>query len=108
MDTESISLTELCDAYQIEPSLLEAFAEAGLIQPERRADALYLAVDELPELESLLRLALELGIGPESLDLVRHLRRQVVTLQATVTSLRYRLERVESRHQHRWSDALPH
>jgi len=107
MEIEFVALTELCNCYEIEPEVLEAFAEAGLIAPERRQDALYLAVDELPELESLLRLFLQLGLDLEGLDTVRRLRRQILTLQAHVSQLQYRLQQAESLHRKKWAVHVP-
>jgi hypothetical protein len=77
-----ISIRELCRSYELDISIMVEFADAGLYTPLVEEQEWFLDSEELPELESLIRLFQTFDISPEGLDVIRHLRRQVKDLRA--------------------------
>jgi len=81
-----VSLRELSQFYSLDFAILIEFAEEGLYTPLIEEQEWFLDSEELPELESLIRLFQTFSISPEGLDLIRHLRRQITELREQVRS----------------------
>ncbi|MBT9548185.1 MAG: hypothetical protein IV090_22535 [Candidatus Sericytochromatia bacterium] len=81
-----VSVRELSQFYALDFDVLIEFAEVGLYTPLIEQQEWFLDSEELPELESLIRLFQSFSISPEGLDLIRHLRRQITELREQVRS----------------------
>jgi hypothetical protein len=95
-ERQLISVQELCSIYELDIQVMVEFADAGLFTPEIQQQdeqqEWFLDSEELPELESLIRLFQSFGIPPEGLDVIRHLRRQVRDLREQLQIQNQRLE----------------
>lgn len=92
-----ISVQELCRCYELDISIMVEFADVGLYTPLIQEEEWFLDSEELPELESLIRLFQTFKISPEGLDVIRHLRRQVIELRDQVRRQEHRLEALQKR-----------
>ncbi len=104
-EIQYIAVRQLCDCYQIDMQLLENFAAAGLFTPTIENDQWFLEREELAELESLIRLVQDFQIDLDALDIIRHLRTQVLQLREQVRFLEYRNDQHERQHQQRHLEA---
>ncbi|MEZ0371289.1 MAG: chaperone modulator CbpM [Candidatus Sericytochromatia bacterium] len=95
MKVEYITLQELCRSFQIEPAILDEFAEAGLFTPQEREGERYLAADDLAELEAMIRLFQDFAINPDGLGIISQMRRRILDLESRLSSLQHHLERFD-------------
>lgn len=98
-ELQYIAVRQLCACYQVDMHLLESFAAAGLFTPTIENEEWYLEREELAELESLIRLAQDFQIDLDALDIIRHLRTQVLELREQVRFLEYRMDQQARQHQ---------
>lgn len=93
METKDlIQLESFCESHQIGVSLLTTLHEFSLIEITYLNAKAYLDIAELPKLEKLLRLHLELNINPEGLDAVFHLLEKMQAMQQEIRRLREKLK----------------
>lgn len=91
-ERQLVSIRQLCQSYQLDIQVMMEFADAGLYTPIIEQQEWFLDSDELPELESLIRLFQSFAIPPEGLDVIRHLRRQVKTLREQLRRYEHSLQ----------------
>jgi predicted ribosome quality control (RQC) complex YloA/Tae2 family protein len=96
-ERQLISVLELCRSYELDIAIMIEFADAGLYTPLIEEQEWFLDSEELPELESLIRLFQSFEISPEGLDVIRHLRRQVKDLRAQLRKQEQLLEALKKR-----------
>ncbi len=79
-----VSIRELGQFYDLDIEVLIEFGEVGLYNPLIEQQEWFLDSEELPELESLIRLHQRFSISAEGLDVIRHLRHQITELREQV------------------------
>jgi hypothetical protein len=96
METEQyIEIVEFCRSHEIEQSFLLELNEAGLVHITQADERQLLAFNELPRLERILRLHLELNINIEGIDAIQHLVKKVSALTRENRMLKNRLNAIE-------------
>ncbi|WP_430965551.1 chaperone modulator CbpM [Spongiimicrobium sp. 2-473A-2-J] len=88
-----IALTDFCSHYGIDESIVLIFSEYELVQLNTVNRKPHVSRDQLPNLERMLRLHLELDINAEGLQAIHHLLDRVTDLQEELKLLKKRLER---------------
>ena len=90
-----IPVETLCLHYQIEVAFLDRLQELQLIEVQTIEKTVCIHEDHLSDLERLIRLRHDLGLDPDSLEVVLHLLRKVEHLQEEVGRLQSRLRLYE-------------
>lgn len=88
---EHITITQLCEYYEVPESFIDDLAEFDLIRLVSVQQKRCIEKSEIHELEKLMRLHFDLKINMEGLDTVRNLLHQVKDLQNKITHLSNKL-----------------
>jgi chaperone modulatory protein CbpM len=91
-----ISAHEFCASHNIEISFIHSLEETGLIEITIIKESGFIPVDQLQQLERIVRLYNELGINIEGIDTINHLLLRIINLQDEVTGLKNRLRLFEN------------
>lgn len=83
-----ISVEECCVYYSIETSFVHKLDEHGLIELNRSDEAVFIAFEQLSDLEKYMHLHYELEINLEGLETIKHLLDRVHDLQKEVNRLK--------------------
>lgn len=94
-----ITLEEFSRFHRIEGAVLREFVDYGLVQVHLVEEKECLQAADLERAERLVRLHHDLGINPEGLDIILHLREQLIALQAEREALAHRLRKLEQERQ---------
>lgn len=86
-----ISAIEFCEIHNIEISFIRSLHETGLIEIKTIDESGFIPVNQLPQLEKMVRLYNELDINIEGLDAINHLLNRIVDLNMEVNMLKNRL-----------------
>jgi chaperone modulatory protein CbpM len=92
---ELIPANDFCTVHHVELSFIQTLHESGLIGMTVRDGAVFLAANELPDVEKFVRWHYELSINPEGIEALSHLLHRVERLLEENRSLRNRLDRYE-------------
>jgi len=97
METKKlIRANEFCASHNIEVSFIHSLEETGLIKIMTIEETRYISVNQLKQLEIIVRLYYELGIKFEGIDTITHLLHRIMDLQDEVTGLKNRLRLFEN------------
>jgi len=88
MKISGITIERFCDFHQVERQQILAFIEFGLIKVERQKKAVIIPDDEVEYLERFLRLANELGVNMEGLEIIHRMRTRIVKMQMELERLK--------------------
>lgn len=88
---EYISLTILCQHYEVELNFFRELNEHGFIEVLTMQDTEFLPADKIQDLEKIIRFYNELGMNWEGIEVVLNLLNKVEQLQEEVNNLRNRL-----------------
>ncbi len=88
---------DFCTYNSISYTFITGLHEAGLIDILQEEEQVYLYIDQLPQLEKLVRFHTELDINMEGIEAIAHLLQQVETLQQQINRLSRRLLLYEDR-----------
>ena len=83
-----ISIEECCVYYSIETSFVQQLNEHGLIELVRSGETVFIAFEQLADLEKYVHLHYELEINMEGLETIKHLLDRVQDLQKELNRLR--------------------
>jgi hypothetical protein len=92
---DAISAFEFCSVYRIEMTFLNELDESGIIELFRTEEEQYIPVDQLKELEMIVRLHNDFDLGAEAIGTVVYLLHRTEELQNQVTELRNKLSLYE-------------
>jgi len=82
MENENLVLiAQFCLHYDVEPSFISSLHDFGLISLQELHDEHYLSVEEIREVERMVRLHYDLGINLEGIDAIATLLKQIEVLQ---------------------------
>jgi chaperone modulatory protein CbpM len=96
-----IAIEEFCSHHGVEVMLVREFADFGLIQLTRQEDQDFVAPEEVSRLERMLRLARDLEVNKEGIDIILHMREELQQLRREAAALRYRIRQLEEERTHR-------
>lgn len=95
MDTEAmIPIHEFCIHHQIEQSFIYSLKDSGLIEIQIREEKSCLSLNQLPDLEKIIRLY-EMDINLEGIETITHLLKRISQQQEKIKMLTNRLRRFE-------------
>ncbi len=83
-----ISVEQCCMYYNIEVSFVQKLSEHGLIELNRSDETLFIAFEQLSDLEKYVHMYYELEINMEGLETIKHLLDKVRDLQHEVNRLK--------------------
>lgn len=83
-----ISVEECCVYYNVEIAFIHQLDEYGLIELNRSDETVFIAFEQLSDLEKYMHLHYELEINMEGLETIKHLLDRVHDLQKEVNRLK--------------------
>jgi hypothetical protein len=86
-----ISIARFCEYHQVESSFMSALNEFGLVSYVNVEEVSYIPVEQVRNIEKMIRLHYDLDINIEGIEAISHLLNRVNHLQAELTQLRNRL-----------------
>lgn len=90
-----IAIEEFCQHYGVEVRLIQEFAEIGLVQLHTNQNRQVVPASEVKQLERMLRLALDLDLNPEGIDVILNMRQELQRLRRKTQRLQNRLRQLE-------------
>jgi len=94
---EMIPVTDFCMHHQVELSFIYSLNESGLIELMNVKEHTYLPVDQLGQLEKLVRLHTEMEINIAGIEAITHLLERMEGMQHRLQQLSDRLRIYEDR-----------
>jgi len=88
---EMILLDEFCASHDVEISFIQLLENHGLLEIIIVNQSLCIPASELPRLEQIMRLHLELNINPEGIDAINNLLQRIEYMQNEIIGLRNKL-----------------
>ena len=96
MQTEDmIPADEFCVHHHIELSFIYSLNESGLIEINRVEEKTFVPINQLPQLEKLVRLYYEMDINLQGIETITYLLQKMNQLQQQVRQLNNRLAMYE-------------
>ncbi len=92
---EMIAADEFCAHHHIEMSFIESLKESGLIEVSITEEKTFLPVNQLGQLEKLVRLYYEMDINLEGIETITYLLQRMNDMQQQILQLSNRLSRYE-------------
>ncbi|MEP6844941.1 MAG: chaperone modulator CbpM [Panacibacter sp.] len=93
---EMIPLTEFCGHYHIEQSFVYALKDSGLIEIMHTEEEMCIPVNQLNQLEKMVRLNTEMDINLEGIEAIAYLLQRVEQMQQQIIQLNNRLSMYEN------------
>lgn len=90
-----IAIEEFCSHHGVQVTLVRELADFGLVQLQKQEQQFFVPAAEIDKLERLVRLHHELGINKEGLEIILHMRDQLLNLNSELEVIRYRLRQLE-------------
>jgi len=87
-----ILIAKFCLHYNVEPSFITSLHDFGLISKVEIYDETYISVDEMRDVERMVRLHYDLGINLEGIDAIATLLKQITVLQDELMAARNSLK----------------
>jgi len=88
---EMIPVNEFCSHHNIETSFIYSLQESGLIEISTIHEETFVPVNQLSQLEKLVRLYYEMDINLEGIEAIIHLLECIETLQQEMVDLRKKI-----------------
>ncbi len=92
-EDQFIPLELYCNTTRVEMQFMETLADSGLLQITYRGEERVIPMEDLAQVERLVRLHDDLGINVEGIEAIEHLLGRMQALQQEVNELRNRLRR---------------
>lgn len=97
METEHlIPVDQFCSHYNIEFAFIDSLHEYGLVRLTDVEQTRYIYLEQINELERMIRLHYELDINIEGIDAISHLLQRVDQLQHELMTMKNRLRLYEA------------
>jgi hypothetical protein len=91
-----ISVDEFCNNHQIEISFINELQHNGLIEVTTINETGFIYLEQLQQLEKIVRLHYELDINMEGIETINYLLQQISSLQEDIIVLRNKLRLYET------------
>jgi hypothetical protein len=79
-----ILVAEVCKHYELEISFINSLQDVGLIDLVIKQNKIYIQVNQLADLEKMIRLYTDLEINPQGLDIILNLLHRIHVLQQQI------------------------
>jgi len=86
--TKYIQVTTYCKQTNIDNSFVTTLEQHGLIEIKTMKSEMFIAEEDITEIERMFRLHKELGINLEGIDVVNHLVNRLKTVESELNSLK--------------------
>ena len=86
--TKYIQVTTYCKQTNIDNSFVTTLEQYGLIEIKTMKSEMFIAEEDITEIERMFRLHKELGINLEGIDVVNHLVNRLKTIESELNSLK--------------------
>lgn len=90
-----ISVDEFCVSHSVEISFISRLEQIGLIQTTIREKSTFVALENLPVLEKIVRMHYDLDINLEGIETIMHLLDKVEGMRSEILVLENKLRRYE-------------
>lgn len=90
--TTYITVTHLCNQYQVKEELFTQLHDTGLIQIIKQETQPCLAITSIHRVEKIIRLYKDLNVNPEGIDIILNLLERIDSLSSEVLLLQQQLE----------------
>jgi chaperone modulatory protein CbpM len=87
MDIRYITVREFSGFHEVETRLVNSFLEFGIVECHYQNEEPCIAETDIEDIEAALRLHLELEVNLEGIDIILHMRRQLLNLQQRLSAL---------------------
>ena len=92
---ELIPIDVFCTTCHVETTLIDTLEESGLVQVTVLEQRRYIAVEQLPRAEKLIRMHEDLGINVEGIEAIEHLLARMRAMRDEMQQIRNKLRRYE-------------
>lgn len=82
-----ITIDKFCEFHQVEHQQIHAFIEFGLVEINRVEEVIIIPEEQVEHLERCLRLANELGVNLEGLEVINNMRSKMLRMQSELNRL---------------------
>lgn len=90
-----VPIESLCIHYALEPTFFKHLTEYGLIEIITNDEIPYISIEQVSEVEKIIRIYHELHVNMEGIDIVFNLLKKIVELQDELARTRNRLSLYE-------------
>jgi chaperone modulatory protein CbpM len=90
-----IPADEICERYHVEISFISTLRESGLVEIITLEETEYIPLEQLDQLEKIVRLYYELDINVEGIETIIHLLEKIDEMQEEINELQNRLRLYE-------------
>ena len=88
---EMIAAHEFCISHDVEISFLLSLNESGILETTTVEETVFIKKNQVPELETLVRLHYDMDINLEGIETIHHLLQQITTMQNEMQTLKSKL-----------------
>jgi len=85
---KTIGVKTFCTHYNIPISFIESLSEYELIELEEVDSTTYIQLEDIHQIEKMIRLHYELNVNFEGIDIINHLKAQIKSLEEEITVLK--------------------
>ena len=97
MQTDNlIAVKEFCINHKIEITFIRSLQQTGLVEITTIEETEFIDVDQLQQLEKIVRFYYELNINLEGIETITHLLQRIMAMQDEITALKNRLRLYEA------------
>ena len=89
--SQAISAQVFCLNHNIDYHFIEELHQFGLIEIQQEPEAVFIPEEQLPTLEKMVRLHVDLDINIEGIETINNLLQRIETMQQEIMELRNRL-----------------
>lgn len=90
-----ITAKEFCIHHNVEMTFIQSLGESGLVEIIQTEEDICVPVQQLPQLEKMVRLYYEMDINMEGIETITHLLNRMNEMQQEIERLQNRLELYE-------------
>ncbi len=88
MKNQGIQIELFCEFHKVDIQFVHSIIEFGMIEVIKTNNQIYIPSESIENLERCIRLANDLGINIEGLDVINYMRAQIVDLKNEVAELK--------------------
>ncbi len=92
---DMITVKEFCIYHNVEMTFIQSLSESGLIEITQTEEEICVPIQQLPQLEKMVRLYYEMDINMEGLETITHLLNRMNEMQQEILQLQNRLQGYE-------------
>jgi len=87
----AVSAQVFCLNHNVDYHFIEELHEVGLIEIDKEPESILIPVEQLPDLEKMVRLHVDLNINVEGIETINYLLQRIENMQHEIVELRNQL-----------------